>query len=126
MHVHVGASHSDADNLGPHLIKAAQLAYAECCIIEHNKSKTKAVKHVCKAVANTSGALHVHASTASWSHKSLCEWDFLLIMQASFWCLHTKAFLAKWHASESGACSLCGLTSDTGWEAILILPSIQG
>ena len=80
---------------------------------EHNTSKTKAWKHVCMAVANTPGGLHVQASTAFWSHKGPSDWDISLTLQAVCWSLHTRAFLAKWHAGESDFCSLCGLTSDT-------------
>ena len=75
--------------------------------------KSEALKHVCKAVASSPGGLHVQASTALWSHKGLSDWDISLTLQARFWSLHTRAFLAKWHAGKSEVCSLCGLTSDT-------------
>ena len=108
-----GDTYSDAYDLGPHLVKCARSAYAEFCMNEHNMSKTKALKQICKAVANSPGGLHVQASTAFWNHKGLSDWDISLTLQARFWSLHTGAFLAKWHAVESEVCSLCGLTSDT-------------
>ena len=108
-----GGTFSDADDLGPHLGKVAQSAYAECCMNEHNTSKAKALKHICKAVANSPGGLHVQASTAFWSHKGLSHRDISLTLQARFSSLDTRAFLATRHAGESEVCSLCGLTSDT-------------
>ena len=50
MQVPFGATYSDVDDLGPHLIRFAQSAYAGCCVNEHNTSKTKALKQVCKAM----------------------------------------------------------------------------
>ena len=64
-------------------------------------------------MASSPGGLHVQASTAFWSHKSLSDWDISLTLQARFWSLHIRAFLAKWHAGQSEVCGLCGLTSDT-------------
>ena len=47
--------------------------------------KPEALKHVCKAVANTPRGLHVQASSAIWSHKGLGIWDISLTLQARFW-----------------------------------------
>ena len=112
MQVPFGATYSDDDDVGPHLINVAQSAYSECCIDEHNKSKIKAL-NVCKAVAKSPGGLHacmlawtyVQASTAIW----ISDWDISLTLRARFWSLHIRSFLAKWHVGETGICSLCGL-----------------
>ena len=47
--------------------------------------KTEAFTHVCKAVANTPGGMHVQASSAIWSHRGLNIWDISLTLQARFW-----------------------------------------
>ena len=78
-----------------------------------NKAKSESLQLICKAMATTPGGLHVRTSIAFWAGKGLSDWDIALLLQARYWSLHTRAFLAKWKQGGPVVCELCGAASDT-------------